>query len=76
MYLKNQELSLVLDGAEVLVESLKDSKSWMAEVSKYRFADLEETIQSMLKNEKNKELKLRAKETLVRIEPYYNRLGF
>ena len=39
----------------------------MAEVSKYRFADLEETIQSMLKNEKNKELKLRAKETLVRV---------
>jgi len=69
LYLKNQELSLVLDGAEVLVESLKDSKSWMAEVRKYRFADLEETIQSMLKNEKNKELKIRAKETLVRIEP-------
>ena len=41
----------------------------MVEVSKYRFADLEETIQIMLKNEKNKELKLRAKETLVRIEP-------
>ena len=68
-YLKNQELSLVLDGTEVLVESLKDSKSWMVEVSKYRFADLEETIQIMLKNEKNKELKQRAKETLVRIEP-------
>ena len=68
-YLKNQELSLVLDGTEVLLESLKDSKSWMVEVSKYRFADLEETIQIMLKNEKNKELKLRAKETLVRIEP-------
>ena len=67
-YLKNQELSLVLDGTEALVESLKDSKSWMVEVSKYRFADLEETIQIMLKNEKNKELKLRAKETLVRIE--------
>jgi thioesterase domain-containing protein len=67
-YLKNQELSLVLDGTEVLEEALKDSKSWMAEVSKYRFADLEETIQMMLKNEKNKELKLRAKETLARIE--------
>ena len=68
LYLKNQELSLVLDGTEVLEEALKDSKSWMAEVSKYRFADLEETIQMMLKNEKNKELKLRAKETLARIE--------
>ena len=68
LYLKNQELSLVLDGTEVLEEALKDSKSWMAEVSKYRFADLEETIQSKLKNEKNKELKLRAKETLARIE--------
>ena len=68
-YLKNQELSLVLDGAEVLEEALKDSKSWMAEVSKYRFTDLVETIQGMLKNEKNKEVKLRAKETLARIEP-------
>ena len=68
-YLKNQELSLVLDGAEVLEEALKDSKSWMAEVRKYRFTDLEETIQRMFKNEKNKEVKLRAKETLARIEP-------
>ena len=68
LYLKNQELSLVLDGAEALEEALKDSKSWMAEVSKYRFADLEETIQHMLKNEKNKDLKLRAKKTLARIE--------
>ena len=40
----------------------------MVEVSKYRFADLEETIQMMLKNEINKKLKLRAKETLARIE--------
>ena len=61
-------MSLVLDGTEVLEEALKDSKSCMAEVSKYRFADLEETIQMMLKNEKNKELKLRAKETLARIK--------
>ena len=68
-YLKNQELSLVLDGAEVLEEALKGSKSWMAEVSKYRFTDLVETIQRMYKNEKNKEVKLRAKETLARIEP-------
>ena len=68
-YLKNQELSLVLDGAEALVESLKDSKSWMAEVSKYRFADLQEIIQRMLTKEKNKELKSRAKETLARIQP-------
>ena len=52
----------------MLEEALKDSKSWMAKVSKYRFADLEETIQGMFKNEKNKEMELRAKEVLVRIE--------
>jgi hypothetical protein len=40
----------------------------MVRVSKYRFTDLEETIQSKLKNEKNQELKLRAKETLTRIK--------
>ena len=67
-FLKNQELNILLDGVEVLEKALETPKSWMVRVSKYRFADLEETIQSKLKNEKNQELKLRAKETLTRIE--------
>jgi aminopeptidase N len=67
-FLKNQELNILLDGVEVLEKALETPKSWMVRVSKYRFADLEETIQSKLKNEKNQELKLRAKETLTRIK--------
>ena len=67
-FLKNQELNILLDGVEVLEKALETPKSWMVRVSKYRFTDLEETIQSKLKNEKNQELKLRAKETLTRIE--------
>jgi hypothetical protein len=41
----------------------------MVRVSKYRFSELKDDIQSRLKTEKNEELKLRAEETLSRIEP-------
>ena len=67
-YLKNQDFNLLLDGVVVLEEALKKPKSWMVRVSKYRFGDLKETIQNRLKSESNEELKLRAEETLIRIE--------
>ena len=67
-YLKNQDFNLLLDGVVVLEEALKKPKSWMVRVSKYRFDDLKETIQNRLKSESNEELKLRAEETLIRIE--------
>ncbi|MDB2651864.1 hypothetical protein N9Y26_01250 [bacterium] len=44
-------MSLLLDGVVVLEDALKNPKSWMVRVSKYRFNELKETIQSMLKNE-------------------------
>lgn len=68
-YLKNQKLSLLLDGVVVLEDALKNPKSWMVRVSKYRFNELKETIQSMLKNETDKALKLRAEQILAQIEP-------
>ena len=67
-FLKNQDLSLLLDGVLSLEKALENPTSWMVRVSKYRFSELKDAIQSMLKNEKNKELKLRAEETLIRIE--------
>jgi hypothetical protein len=62
-------LSLLLDGVVVLEDALKNPKSWMVRVSKYRFNELKETIQSMLKNETDKALKLRAEQILAQIEP-------
>ena len=59
---------MLLDGVLSLEKALENPTSWMVRVSKYRFSELKDAIQSMLKNEKNKELKLRAEETLIRIE--------
>jgi hypothetical protein len=68
-FLKNQDLSLLLDGVSSLEKALENPTSWMVRVSKYRFSELKDDIQSRLKTEKNEELKLRAEETLSRIEP-------
>jgi hypothetical protein len=68
-FLKNQDLSLLLDGVSSLEKALENPTSWMVRVSKYRFSELKDDIQSRLKIEKNEELKLRAEETLARIEP-------
>ena len=68
-FLKNQDLSLLLDGVSYLEKALENPTSWMVRVSKYRFSELKDDIQSRLKIEKNEELKLRAEETLARIEP-------
>lgn len=67
-YLKNQELNTVLDGVPLLEESLKDPKSWMLRVSKYRFSNLNDIIEEMLMNEKDQRLKARAEQTLQRIQ--------
>ena len=67
-FLKNQELSVILNGTLVLEKASEDAKSWMISVSQYYLRDIKSTITELYKIEKNKELKKKANETLERIE--------
>ena len=67
-FLKNQDLSIILDGITDLEKVNKDAKSWMVRVSKYYLKDIKSTITELYKIEKNKELKNKAYETLKRID--------
>ena len=67
-FLKNQDLSIILDGITDLEKVNKDAKSWMVRVSKYYLKDIKSTITELYKTEKNKELKNKAYETLERID--------
>ena len=67
-YLKNQDLSIILDGITELEKVNEDAKSWMVRVSKYYLKDIKSTITELYKTEKNKELKNKAYETLERID--------
>ena len=67
-FLKNQDLSIILNGTPVLEKVSKDAKSWMIRVSQYYLRDIKSTITELYKTEKNKELKKKADETLERIE--------
>ena len=67
-FLKNQDLSIILDGITELEKVNEDAKSWMVRVSKYYLKDIKSTITELYKIEKNKELKNKAYETLKRID--------
>ena len=67
-FLKNQDLSIILDGMPELEKVCKDAKPWMVRVSKYYLSDIKLTITKLYKTEKNKKQKKKAKETLARIE--------
>ena len=67
-FLKNQDLSIILDGITELEKVNEDAKSWMVRVSKYYLKDIKSTITELYKTEKNKELKNKAYETLKRID--------
>ena len=67
-FLKNQDLSIILNGTLVLEKASEDAKSWMIRVSQYYLRDIKSTITELYKTEKNKELKKKANETLKRIE--------
>ena len=67
-FLKNQDLSIILDGITVLEKVNEDAKSWMVRVSKYYLKDIKSTITELYKTEKNKKLKNKAYETLERID--------
>jgi hypothetical protein len=67
-FLKNQDLSIILNGTPVLEKVSEDAKSWMIRVSQYYLRDIKSTITELYKIEKNKELKKKANETLERIE--------
>ena len=67
-FLKNQDLSIILNGTPVLEKVSEDAKSWMIRVSQYYLRDIKSTITELYKTEKNKELKNRANEALERIE--------
>ena len=67
-FLKNQDLSIILNGTHVLEKVSEDAKSWMIRVSQYYLRDIKSTITELYKTEKNKELKNRANEALERIE--------
>ena len=67
-FLKNQDLSIILDGMPELEKVSKDAKTWMVRVSKYYLSDIKLTITKLYKTEKNKKQKKKAKETLARIE--------
>ena len=67
-FLKNQDLSIILDGITVLEKVNEDAKSWMVRVSQYYLKDIKSTINELYKTEKNKELKKKAYKTLERID--------
>jgi len=67
-FLKNQDLSVILDGIPILEKVSEDAKSWMVRVSQYYLRDIKLKITELYKIEKNKQLKKKAKEVLGRIE--------
>jgi len=67
-FLKNQELSVILNGTPVLEKVSEDAKSWMISVSQYYLRDIKSTITELYKIEKSEEMKSEANKTLVRIE--------
>jgi aminopeptidase N len=67
-FLKNQDLSIILNGTPVLEKVSKDAKSWMIRVCQYYLRDIKSTITELYKTERNKELKKKADETIERIE--------
>jgi aminopeptidase N len=67
-FLKNQELSTILEGVPTLEKVSKEAKSWMVRVSQYYLNDIKATIDKKSKTEKDKEIKKSADETLERIE--------
>jgi len=67
-FLKNQDLSVLVDGVPALESSLKDAKSWMVRVKTYLYNDLKTAIESKLKSEKNKEVVAEGKQTIERLK--------
>ena len=71
-FLKNQDLNIILDGVPELEKVYQNAKSWMIRVSEYYLIDIKSTITELYKTEGNKEIKIKANETLDRIENLLN----
>ena len=67
-FLKNQDLSVLVDGVPALESSLEDAKSWMIRVKAFLYNDLKTAIDGKLKSEKNKEVVAEGKKTIERLK--------